>query len=65
MYNLREGLTSHDDTLPPRMLQEPTFKHMTSGHPLPQLLPRYYKLRGWDDNGIPKKQTLERLQVRV
>ena len=65
MYNLREGLTSNDDTLPPRMLHEPTFKHMTSGHPLPQLLPRYYKLRGWDDNGIPKKQTLERLQVRV
>jgi aldehyde:ferredoxin oxidoreductase len=65
MYNLREGLTAKDDTLPPRILHEPTFKHMTSGHPLPQLLPRYYKNRGWDAEGVPTKRTLERLQVRV
>jgi aldehyde:ferredoxin oxidoreductase len=65
MYNLREGLTAADDTLPPRMLHEPTFKGMTSGHPLPALLPRYYKLRGWDAGGVPTRRTLERLQVRV
>jgi aldehyde:ferredoxin oxidoreductase len=65
MYNLREGLTAADDTLPPRMLHEPTFKGMTSGHPLPQLLPRYYKLRGWDAHGAPTSRTLEKLQVRV
>lgn len=65
MYNLREGKTSEDDTLPPRMLHEPTFPHMTSGHPLGQLLPRYYRLRGWDARGVPAKRTLERLQVRV
>ncbi len=65
MYNLREGLTGADDTLPPRMLHEPTFKGMTSGHPLPQLLPRYYKLRGWDTHGVPRPRTLEKLQVRV
>jgi aldehyde:ferredoxin oxidoreductase len=65
MYNLREGLTARDDTLPPRILYEPTFKHMTSGHPLGQLLPRYYKNRGWDANGVPTGRTLERLQVRV
>ncbi len=65
MYNLREGLTAADDTLPPRMLHESTFKHMTSGHPLPDLLPRYYKLRGWDAAGVPTKRTLERLGVRT
>jgi aldehyde:ferredoxin oxidoreductase len=65
MYNLREGLTAKDDTLPPRMLHEPTFKHMKSGHPLHALLPRYYKLRGWDADGVPTRRTLERLQVRV
>ena len=65
MYNLREGLTASDDTLPPRMLDEPTFPGMQSGHPLPELLPRYYKLRGWDEGGIPKPRTLERLRVRV
>jgi aldehyde:ferredoxin oxidoreductase len=65
MYNLREGLTGADDTLPPRMLHEPTFKHMQTGHPLAQLLPRYYKLRGWDQAGVPTRRTLERLQLRV
>ncbi len=65
MYNLREGFTAHDDTLPPRILHESTFRHLRSGHPLPELLPRYYKNRGWDANGVPTKRTLEKLQVRV
>jgi len=65
MYNLREGLTGKDDTLPPRLLNEPTFPGKTSGHPLGELLPRYYKLRGWDADGVPTRRTLDRLQVRV
>jgi aldehyde:ferredoxin oxidoreductase len=65
MYNLREGFTARDDTLPHRMLHESTFKHMTSGHPLDQLLPKYYKNRGWSADGVPTQRTLERLQVRV
>jgi aldehyde:ferredoxin oxidoreductase len=65
MYNLREGLTAKDDTLPHRYLHESTFEHMKSGHPLDQLLPLYYKKRGWDSEGVPTKRTLEKLQVRV
>jgi aldehyde:ferredoxin oxidoreductase len=65
MYNLREGFTGEDDTLPDRMLHEPTFEHMKSGHPLHVLLPRYYKKRGWSTDGVPLPRTLERLQVRV
>ncbi len=65
MYNLREGVGADTDTLPPRMLNEPTFKGMTSGHPLGQLLPRYYKNRGWSPEGIPTAKTLEKLQVHV
>jgi aldehyde:ferredoxin oxidoreductase len=65
MYNLREGLTSADDTLPDRILYEPTFEGMTSGHPLGQLLPSYYKKRGWDEHGVPRPATLKRLGVRV
>jgi aldehyde:ferredoxin oxidoreductase len=65
MYNLREGLTAADDTLPDRILHEPTFEHMESGHPLGELLPRYYKKRGWSADGVPKPRTLERLQVSV
>ena len=65
MYNLREGLDRSDDTLPPRILEESTFAHMTSGHPLDQLLPRYYKLRGWDADGVPTPRRLERLGIRL
>ncbi len=65
MYNLREGKTPTEDTLPPRMLNESIFPHMDSGHPLDQLLPRYYRIRGWDAGGIPLPKTLEKLQVRV
>lgn len=65
MYNLREGFTGADDTLPGRILDEPTFPGMTAGHPLSALLPRYYALRGWDANGVPTARTLKRLQVRV
>ena len=65
MYNLREGFTAADDTLPHRMLHEPTFAHMKSGHPLDQLLPKYYKNRGWDAEGVPLKSTLTRLGVEV
>ncbi|HEB89816.1 MAG TPA: hypothetical protein ENI85_09625 [Deltaproteobacteria bacterium] len=65
MYNLREGLTRADDTLPPRLLHESIYDHMDSGHPLKELLPRYYALRGWDAEGVPLPKTLERLQVRV
>jgi len=65
MYNLREGLSARDDTLPPRMLYEPMFKHMKSGHPLDQLLPRYYQLRGWDAAGVPTRKTLDKLKVAV
>ncbi len=65
MYNLREGFTASDDTLPHRMLHEPTFEHMKSGHPLDQLLPRYYKNRGWDSEGVPTRKTLEKLRLRV
>jgi len=65
MYNLREGLTGADDTLPHRMLHESTFPHLDSGHPLLQLLPRYYEIRGWDERGVPLQRTLDRLQVRT
>ncbi len=65
MYNLREGFTAADDTLPDRILHEPTFKGMSSGHPLDQLLPRYYRIRGWDEQGVPRPRTLARLKVAV
>ncbi|MBW2397147.1 MAG: aldehyde ferredoxin oxidoreductase C-terminal domain-containing protein, partial [Deltaproteobacteria bacterium] len=65
MYNLREGLTAADDTLPDRILNEPIFPDTTSGHPLDQLLPSYYKKRGWSTDGVPTQRTLDKLKVAV
>ena len=65
MYNLREGLTGADDTLPPRILNESIHENMEAGHPLGELLPRYYKLRGWTAEGVPTTKTLDRLQIHV
>ncbi|MCP5057898.1 MAG: aldehyde ferredoxin oxidoreductase family protein [bacterium] len=65
MFNLREGLTAADDNLPDRILHEPIFSDTTSGHPLDQLLPSYYKKRGWSADGVPTKRTLDKLKVAV
>jgi aldehyde:ferredoxin oxidoreductase len=29
--------------------------------PIDKMLPRYYQLRGWDENGVPTKKTLKKL----
>ncbi|MCH2185766.1 aldehyde ferredoxin oxidoreductase family protein, partial [Myxococcota bacterium] len=65
MYNLREGFSAADDTLPSRILDESTFANQSRGHPLGELLPRYYRLRGWNTDGVPRPRTLDRLQVRI
>jgi len=63
MYNIRLGQSRKDDILPPRTLSQKrgeggaadTLPH------LGQLLNEYYKYRGWDETGIPKQETLEKL----
>ncbi|NOZ45262.1 MAG: aldehyde ferredoxin oxidoreductase family protein [Chlorobi bacterium] len=65
LFNLREGIGRESDTLPPRLREEP-FK---SGHSkgvkidLDPLLDEYYKLRGWDNKGIPTKEKLKELSM--
>jgi aldehyde:ferredoxin oxidoreductase len=27
------------------------------------MLPKYYKLRGWDENGVPTQKTLNKLDL--
>ena len=55
-FNVREGFTRKDDTLPVRMLTEPLPEGMPEGKKidcLDRMLDDYYRLRGWDENGIP------------
>ena len=64
IYNIREGFTHRDDTLPPRLLKEPTFPGQRAGVPLDKMMPRYYKVRGWDSYGVPTDATLDHLNIR-
>ncbi|GAA0619130.1 aldehyde ferredoxin oxidoreductase family protein [Sporichthya brevicatena] len=57
-YNLREGATAADDTLPPRILSEAVA--MSSGREarltaerLQSMVAAYYAARGWDAEGRP------------
>lgn len=64
LFNLREGLTAADDSLPDRLTKEPQIK----GRPetvvnLDAMLPIYYKVRGWDANGVPTAETRKKLGV--
>lgn len=63
LFNLREGIDSDQDKLPKRLLEDPISNGPSKGHvhKLEDLLPEYYELRGWDENGIPKDETLKRL----
>ena len=65
LFNVREGFGSSEDTLPKRLTEElQRAEEPRSRVPLDKLLPRYYRLRGWDAGGRPKKKLLDRLSIR-
>ncbi|KXB03036.1 hypothetical protein AKJ47_02935 [candidate division MSBL1 archaeon SCGC-AAA261G05] len=64
----QEGITRKDDTLPSRILNEELQEGPPKGvklgeDKLNQMLDEYYKIRGWDENGIPTKEKLEELGI--
>ncbi|MDH5675561.1 MAG: aldehyde ferredoxin oxidoreductase family protein [Myxococcales bacterium] len=64
-YNLAAGLTGKDDTLPKRLLKDAIKSGPTKGmvNRLDEMLPEYYKLRGWSEDGEPTAATLGRLNL--
>lgn len=58
LFNLQEGYTAADDTLPKRFLEEPMPAGPTKGyvHPLKEMLPKYYEVRGWGTDGVPSDE---------
>jgi aldehyde:ferredoxin oxidoreductase len=65
-FNVREGLTRTDDTLPPRLLEEPLPEGPAEGHVnrLDVLLDRYYEFRKWDKKtGKPTPEKLKELDL--
>lgn len=62
-FNLAAGLTRADDTLPPRLLNEPAPSGTAKGRvcELTTMLDEYYELRGWNSQGEPTEATINRL----
>ena len=62
-FNLAAGLTRADDTLPPRLLNDPAPAGTAKGRvcELTTMLDEYYELRGWNSGGVPTEATLNRL----
>lgn len=65
-YNLAAGLTRADDTLPPRLLNDPAPSGTAKGRvcELTTMLDEYYELRGWNSQGVPTEATLNRLNLQ-
>ncbi|MHB8780440.1 MAG: aldehyde ferredoxin oxidoreductase family protein, partial [Candidatus Geothermincolia bacterium] len=63
LFNLASGIGAEQDTLPRRLLEEPVSEGPARGHValLAEMLPTYYRARGWDAAGIPQPAKLERL----
>jgi aldehyde:ferredoxin oxidoreductase len=63
LFNNAAGFTAKDDDLPARLKTEPAktgpAKGLVSG--IDKMRPEYYKVRGWTPEGVPTKETLDRL----
>ncbi|MDI3535308.1 MAG: aldehyde:ferredoxin oxidoreductase [Thermosediminibacterales bacterium] len=65
-FNIREGMDRKDDTIPGRFMTEPIPEGPSKGmytpkEELDEMLDKFYKLRGWDENGIPLQETIKEL----
>jgi len=58
LFNLEAGIDSSQDTLPKRLLEDPISSGPSEGNlsRLSEMLPEYYKLRGWSVEGIPTSE---------
>ncbi|MEA2053432.1 MAG: aldehyde ferredoxin oxidoreductase family protein [Euryarchaeota archaeon] len=63
LYNIREGFSKADDTLPQRFFDETVNGRVIDREEFLNTLEEYYRMRGWDDNGVPTEGTLERLRI--
>ena len=67
LINIREGLGRKDDFLPQRLVSEPLPEGPNQGQtvPMDELLDEGYKAMGWDNRGVPLKETLRELDLEA
>ncbi|MFP4533703.1 MAG: aldehyde ferredoxin oxidoreductase family protein, partial [Desulfobacterales bacterium] len=64
LFNIREGIARSQDSLAKRFTDEPLIEGSPKTKvPLSKMLPAYYRLRGWDANGIPTEKTIKKLNL--
>jgi aldehyde:ferredoxin oxidoreductase len=61
-----EGISRSEDTLPERYFEEPIPEGPSKGEVVSRvefsrMLDEYYRLHGWDEEGLPRNKTLKRL----
>jgi aldehyde:ferredoxin oxidoreductase len=66
LYNLREGLDASTDTLPKRFYGPFRNDNSATGKPMDEAETNearkwHYRRNGWDDNGVPTPETLQKL----
>jgi aldehyde:ferredoxin oxidoreductase len=66
LFNIREGWSRADDTLPPRVFQETLPTGVVAGvglarEELDMMVQSYYRARGWTEDGLIPEDTLRRL----
>lgn len=66
MMLVKDGFSRQDDTLPKRYFEEPIPEGPAQGEVISPkefdgMLDEYYRLHGWDKNGIPQIENLKRL----
>jgi aldehyde:ferredoxin oxidoreductase len=65
LWNLRAGIDASEDRLPRRMLSEPIPAGPAAGEVsrLAEMLPEYYRVRGWTADGQPSPAKLVELGI--
>jgi aldehyde:ferredoxin oxidoreductase len=69
LFNVREGFTRRDDTLPPRLFSRAATRGPSKGEVVDKaafekMLDEYYQCMGWDPcTGIPTEQKLRGLEI--
>lgn len=63
IYNIREGLTPDQDTLPERFFTDPITvgrwtDHFIDKARFEEMIQTYYSMMGWDKQGVPRYSTL-------
>ncbi len=62
LFNLREGIDKEQDRLAKRFTEDPLIPdNKKSVVHLNKMIPKYYRVRGWDKDGYPKKRTLKKM----